>query len=159
MPVSKQKSPPKNIPCTSSDCKGKAAITYPRTTFDGRLCKKCGLAVLTCHWCYGIVCEWAQGPELSEYENMPHVCPTCGAIMYVRDYKGPPRFDVQSFMVGVQKWTSVNVGADLDRDGAQKFFEELVEQPGHAALCIRSVETSEIVLEEEADDDRGEEGA
>jgi hypothetical protein len=156
----KPKSPAKNIPCTNKGCKGKATITYPRTNFDGRLCKKCGLAVLTCHWCYGIVCEWEQGPELSEYENMPHVCPTCGALMYVRDYKGPPRFDVQHFMVGVQKWTTALKGTDLSREGAQELFEELVEQPGHSALRIRSVETTEIVLEAPADDgEDGEEGA
>jgi hypothetical protein len=158
MARTKPKSPPKSIPCSTERCKGKLVIEYPRTNFDGRTCEKCQAAVITCHWCYGIVCEWAQGSELSEYENMPHVCPTCGSLMYVRDYKGPPRFDVQHFMPGIQKWSPVPGSNDLSHDDAMALFEKLVSEAGHPALRIRSVEKAAIILEEPVDDG-AEEGA
>ena len=152
----KPKSVPERIPCP---CGGKLAITYARTCFDGRVCEKCDKAVLTCHWCHGIVCEWTQGPSLSEYEYIPHSCPNCGSLMYMRDYAGPPRFDVQYFMPAAKKWASARGSDELDRDAAHALFEELVSEPGHPALRIRAVEMGIVVLQEAADDEGSEEGA
>jgi hypothetical protein len=77
--------------------------------------------------------------------------------MYVRDYKGPPRYDVQHFMPGVQKWTNLVGAIDLTREAAEALFEQEASKPGHAALRLRCWENQTVVREEKADGE--EEGA
>jgi hypothetical protein len=88
MARAKQKMPPDKIPCPCNRKDGRTKawlkITYPRTTHDGRVCTICGRAVLTCHWCYGIICDWNKGEPNSELSYMPPICPKCGAILHTR---------------------------------------------------------------------------
>lgn len=75
---------PKTIPavvmCPSCG-KKKLETSMPRTTHDGRICKECGKAFLTCHYCVKVVCDWLQGPPNSELKYMPQSCPVCGILL------------------------------------------------------------------------------
>jgi len=85
MAPAKHKSPPEFIycPCGKKEARKKARLTIimAKTTYDGRYCPSCGRAVITCHWCHGVVCDWKQGKPNSELAYIPKTCPNCGVLI------------------------------------------------------------------------------
>jgi ribosomal protein L32 len=77
------KMPPQRVVCPKCGRK-KLLATMLRTTHDGRVCEDCGYAAITCHWCYGIVCDWKHGDAKPSLQNMPNVCPNCSVLLFCK---------------------------------------------------------------------------